>query len=82
MASFRIHEAGELRLGEAQQRADRFGFDIERPRHRVRFDPFVPEAQGNRVRRREGFECLGSIHASTVRIRLRERIGSAMPISR
>src|SRR5262245_54342642 len=80
MASFRIHQTGELRLGEAQQRANRFGFDVEHPRHRVRFDPFVTEPQGNRVGVREGVECLGAIHASTVRMEAPERLGSALRI--
>jgi hypothetical protein len=41
LALLRIHEPSELRLGERQQRADRFGFDIEDSCHGVRFDPFV-----------------------------------------
>ena len=41
VASLRFHQPGELRLGEGQQRADRFGFDIQHPRHRVGIDPFV-----------------------------------------
>jgi hypothetical protein len=37
----RIHKPGELRLGEAQQRADGFGFDIEDSCHGVGFHPLV-----------------------------------------
>ena len=39
--SFRVHEPGELRLGEGQQRADRFGFDVEHPRHSLRLEALV-----------------------------------------
>ncbi len=82
MASFRVHQPGELRLGEGQQRGDSFGFDVEHSFHRVGFDPFVTQTQSDRVGVGKGLECLGSIHESTVRIDPRERIGSALPIVR
>src|SRR5262245_11099235 len=77
-----LHEPGELRLGEGQQRADRLGFDIENPRHRIGFHPFVAQPQRDRVGVGEGLECLRAIHTATVRILPRGRLGSALPISR
>jgi hypothetical protein len=41
VASLRFHEPGELRLGEGQQRADGFGFDIEDSCHGGGFHPLV-----------------------------------------
>ena len=81
LSSWPVDRSSELRLGEAQQRADRLGFDVEHPRDRVGFDPLVPEPRGDRKARGKGLKRLGSIHVSTVRIGLRARIGSALPIS-
>jgi hypothetical protein len=43
VAASPFDEPGELRFGEGQQRADRFGLDVEHSCHRVRFDPFVTQ---------------------------------------
>jgi hypothetical protein len=82
VTSLRLHEPGELRLGEGQQRADGFGFDIEHPCHGGGFHPLVAKPQGDRVAGGEGFECAGTIHALTLRIDVRERLGTALPIFR
>jgi hypothetical protein len=44
VVSLPIHEACELRLGQSHQRADRFRFDVEHPRHRVELRAFVSQA--------------------------------------
>jgi hypothetical protein len=45
------------------------------------YSPLVTQTQGDRVPGGKGLEPFGSIHASTVEIDLRERIGNALPIS-
>jgi hypothetical protein len=79
--SFRIHEPCELRLSEGQQRADGFRFDVQHSGHGVGLDALVAKPQGDGVGVGEGLERLGVVHASTVRIDVGERLGSALPIS-
>jgi hypothetical protein len=68
VASLRIHEPCELRLGEGQQRADGFGFYVEHSSHRVGLDPLGTQPQGDGIGVGEGLKSLGAIHLSTVRI--------------